>query len=101
MTVIPLFICRRPNVGKSNGRVKAIKNAQGKSHVADNGPEGVAVELLPAGAVVLGLDLHGVPEVDGQVGDEEEGNEVTSRLGVSFILALTAPPESVNNHWSL
>ena len=44
--VVSRFIGRAPYVGERGGRVKPVEDAEGKSDVAQNGPEGGPVKLL-------------------------------------------------------
>ena len=44
------------------------------------------------------LDLEGVPEVDGKVGDEKEHDDVPARLSLLVGVGVAAPPKAVDDH---
>ena len=48
--------------------------------------------------VLSALDFKGVPEVSGEIGDEEKHDDIPSRLPLLVEVGVTAPPEAVNDH---
>ena len=78
--------------------MKAVEDAKGHGNVAEQGPDGVTIELGPCGDIGVALDLHGVPEVDSQVADQEEGEDVSTRPTDLVLAGVAAPPQAVHNH---
>ncbi len=69
--------------------------------MAQQSPQDVPVEFFLHSLVANVLDLKGLPEVDGEVADEEERDEVTTRAAVLVHGGIGAPAEAVHDHGSL
>ena len=49
----------------------------------------------------VALELEGVPDVHGEVGGDEEGEELTAGAQPLVLCRLAAPPEAVDDHGGL
>jgi len=96
--MVSRLVCRAPDVGQGHGRVEPVEDAERQRHVAEQRPQQVAVELLAGGVVRRLLHLQRVPQVDGQVHDEQQRHQIPAGLVLLAFLGVAAPAQAVHDH---
>lgn len=71
----------RPDIGQSHSRMKTVKDREWEGDVAEHSPQGGSIKFLPGLQVgPLRFRLHGLPDVHGNVGHDQECDQVLAGL---------------------
>ena len=96
--MVTTMVSTGPNVRQSHGRVETVEQGQGQAGMRYDLPQERSIEVICCLICMTDLNLDVVPDVNDEVGQEEERDEIPSRLTPLTELVFCAPGQTIYQH---
>lgn len=95
------FIRIFPYIHNTRGRVEPVEHHEGQTHVSQYRPQYFSVKIVTLVEQIVRLDLESLRYPHRHVANNEESQQLSSRLLFLEFCAVAASSQAVDNHGSL